>query len=70
MRSCILVIGSGEEKEEKERERMEKEEDRYNEIAFRSLKGMPRSVGSPTLQIVTAKLQLYYDKKDVLQILL
>ena len=39
MQSCILVIGS--EREEKEKE------DKNLEIAFRILKGMPRSVGSP-----------------------
>ena len=37
--SCVLVIGS--EREEKEKE------DKNLEIAFRILKGMPRSVGSP-----------------------
>ena len=41
MRSRVLVIGS--EREEKE----EKEEDKNLEIAFRPLKGMPTSVGSP-----------------------
>ena len=40
MQSRLLIIGSGE-KEEK------KEEDKNLEIAFRLLKGMPRSVGSP-----------------------
>ena len=40
MQSRVLVIGSGEEKEK------EKEEEKKLKIAFRLLRGMPRSVSS------------------------